>query len=409
MDEAKFAQSMAPLMQELRLWQPGDMSQWPASAHPARGVLTQSGAAPSGVVHVAFGGGALDLWPYTGASMDGNPSDPVNLLFAGNTDPARIRAALLALDGDRTKFGFPAAYPFNARWSDAVGDVQTSYSTGEGWQASVIQLQLGVYQPVRAHLRLFRTGTPFPGGGTWTVGGAHFEVLIPGTADHQVLSWELARQLVLTDMIRSGLLDPVTPYAMSDVITLAPSFRTIPDVIYNGLPEELKALTGGPPGTVSSPVSIGNDGRAAILHVTGNAPLQPGPFSQSFTLTYDQVIPKPLCSAGPLDWVHVAGPVELDRVGTLDATGRYQYNTRIAGHLTITPVDVTANPPAPSGASYRAEVGDMQEGALDGRSSWGLAESKRIAPQKGGTEFVMTYLKITSNAPDSYRAQSRCP
>src|SRR5262249_56992811 len=135
--------------------------------------------------------------------------------------------------------------------------------------------------------------------------GGYFEVLIAVTADDQVLSWELAQQLVVVDMIRSGLLDPTTPYILSDAINEAPSFRTIPEAIYNGLPAELKALTGGPAGDASSPVPIGNDGRAAILNVTGEAPLQPAAFAQSFTLTYDQVIPKPLCSEGPLDSVPV--------------------------------------------------------------------------------------------------------
>lgn len=354
-----------------------------SSAHRSPAVLTQSGETP--------------------------PTDPVNIIFTGNADPVRIRAALLNLDGDRTAFGFPAAHPFDAKWSDAVGGVHTNYSEGEGWQASVIQLQLGSYAPVRAHLRLFRTGEPFGNGGTWTVGGAHFEVLIPGTADHQVLSWELAQQLVVVDMIRSGLLDAATPYQSSDVINETPSFRTIPDVIYNGLPEELKAAIGGPAGTVSAPVPLASDGRATILHVTGEPASRTGDFGESFTLTYNQVIPKPLCSDGPLDWVLVSGPVELSRTETVDAAGRYQYHTRIAGQLTITPVDITANPPAPAGPSYQAQIGDLQEGAINTQTSWGLADAKRIAPQEGGTEFLMTRLRVASNGRDSYRAQTLCP
>ena len=381
----------------------------PSSVHRSPVVVTQTGEPPAGVLAVSLGSERLGLWPYTGESMNGGPSDPVNLIFVGNTDPVRIRAALLNLDGDRTAFGFPAVYPFNARWSDAVGGVQTSYTEGEGWQASVIQLQLGSYSPVRAHLRLFRTGVPFGNGGTWTVGGAHFEVLIPGTADHQVLSWELAQQLVVVDMIRSGLLDPATPYQLSGVINETPSFRTIPDVIYNGLPEGLKAAIGGPAGTVSAPVPIANDGQATIFHVTGQPTPRTGDFGESFTVSYNQVIPKPLCSAGPLDWVLVSGPVQLSRAGTVDATGRYQYHTQIAGQLTITPVDITANPPAPIGPSYQAQIGDLQQGAINTQTSWNLADSRRIAPQQGGTEFLMTRLRVASNGPDSYRAQTFCP
>lgn len=364
---------------------------------------------PAGLVSVSFQGSDLTLWPYTGNSFDGTASDPVNLLFAGTTDPVRIRAALLGLDGDRTAFGFPPAYPFNAKWSDAVGDVQTTYAEGEGWEGSVIQLQLGVYAPIRAHLRLFRTGVAFGSEGTWTVGAAHFEVLIPGTADHQVLSWELAEQLVMVDLIRSGLLDPSTPYQPTDAITQVPSFRTIPEVIYDGLPEDLKVAIGGPPGSVSGPVPIANDGRATILHVTGEPAPQTGTFADQFTLQYEQMIPKPLCSDGPLDWVLVSGPVDLSRDATVDDSGRYQYHERVSGRLTITPVDVTVSPPVPAGESYEAEIGDLQQGSIDPSAAAALAEARRLAPQPGGTELLMTRLRVASNGADSYRALMRCP
>ena len=373
--------------------------------------LTQDGSTPpAGLVTVSDAGQSLELWPYTSASLAGLPSDPVNLLFTGKADPVRIRSALLQLDGNRTAFGFPDAYPFNARWSDAIGDVQTNYASGEGWQGSVIQLQLGVYAPIRVHLRLFRTGIPYgDGGGTWTVGGAHFEVLIPGTADHQVLSWELAEQVVVADLLRSGLLDTASPIAQTGAINAAPSFRTIPEVIYNGLPEELKAAVGGPAGLVQAPVPIASDGSATILHITGEAPPVPSELADAFTLTYNQVIPKPICSSGPLDWVLVSGPVELSRGASVDANGRYEYHERIAGRLNVTPIDITANPPVPSGAPYTAEVGDVQSGAIDAAGSSVLAESRRIAPQPGGTELVWSKLRVSSGGGDSYLAQSRCP
>ncbi|MEK7874948.1 MAG: MBL fold metallo-hydrolase [Pseudomonadota bacterium] len=38
-----------------------------------------------------------------------------------------------------------------------------------------------------------------------------------------------------------------------------------------------------------------------------------------------------------------------------------------------------------------------------------LAESKRIAPQRGGTEFLMTRLRVASQGADAYRAQTLCP
>src|SRR5262245_1855430 len=84
-------------------------------------VVRQDGSAvPTGLVTLGSEAGPLSLWPYTGSDLAGHASDPVNLLFTGDADPANIRDALLRLDGDRTAFGFRAAYPFNALWSDAI-------------------------------------------------------------------------------------------------------------------------------------------------------------------------------------------------------------------------------------------------------------------------------------------------
>ena len=384
-----------------------------ATASAARALsaaVSQDGALPpAGIVQVSFAGEALDLWPYTGASFDGVPSDPVNVLFAGKADPVRIRAALLQLNGDRTAFGFPDAYPFNATWTDAIGDVQTNYAGEEGWLGSVVQLQLGTYDPLRAHLRLFRTGQSFGGAGTWTVGAAHFEVMIPGTADHQVLSWELAEQLVTVDLMRSGLLDGTVPVVPTDPITQTPSFRTIPEPIYNGLPEELKAAIGGPPGQVNAPVPIANDGRAMLFNIVGEASPLWEPTSDEYTFTYNQVVPKPICSDGPLDYVLLSGPVELSRSTQLDSTGRYEYHARIKGRLAVTPIDVTVSPPVPAGETYYAEIGDLQQGSIDGRASWALFETKRIAPGNGGTEMRLTRLRVGTRGSDTYASQGKCP
>lgn len=371
--------------------------------------VSQDASPPAGIVQVPFGSDALALWPYTGASFDGVPSDPVNLLFVGKSDPVRIRAALLRLDGDRTAFGFPDAYPFNATWTDAMGDVQTNYAGEEGWLGSVVQLQLGTYDPLRAHLRLFRTGQSFGGGGTWTVGAAHFEVLVPGTANHEVLSWELAEQLVTVDLMRSGLLDASVPLVPTDPITQAPSFREINPLVYNELPEELKAAIGGPPGDVGAPVPIPNDGRAMLFQVAAEASPMWGPTSDHLTFTYNLVVPKPFCFEDLSDYVLLSGPVELSRTTQVDSTGRYEFHASIKGRLGVTPVDVTVDPPAPAGETYYAEIGDLQQGSIDARGSWALFETKRIAPQKGITEMLLTRLRVGTRGADSYTSQGRCP
>ena len=91
----------------------------------------------------------LTIWPYAGGGPVEEPSDPVNLVFSGAARPIDIRAALLSLNGDRSAIGLPPVFPFNARWSDATGGVQTAWSADGGWSAGTIQLQLGSYAPMR--------------------------------------------------------------------------------------------------------------------------------------------------------------------------------------------------------------------------------------------------------------------
>lgn len=364
---------------------------------------------PSGLVEISFSGDELTIWPYTGSDFSGDPIDPINLVFVGNATPGQIRAALLSLDGDRSAFGLPPVPPFNSVWSDGLGGVQTTFAEeGEGWIGSVIQLQLGSYGPLRYHLRLFRTGEVFGDGGEWTLGGAHFEVLIPGTADHQVLSWERAEEIVMVDFIRSGLLDATIPHTTTGSINDSPSFRTIPAAIYNGLPEPIKAYIGGPPGTVTDPVPILTNGEATILNVAGTEPIAAGNFAQSLSLTYNQFIPRPFCIEGPFDWVRVEGPVSLQKNVLVDSHGRYSYQSRIDGQLVVTPVDITQFPPVPIGPSFNAVISDDQHGAIDDDAGSVSASIRRIAPQDGGAEILITRLKVATHGLDTFSSQTHC-
>jgi len=370
------------------------------------GIESNGSTPPAGLVPFTYAGKSITIWPYTGASFNGVPSDPINLIFVGHADPVEIRAALLALDGDRSAFGFPPVPPFNSRWSDAVGDVQTCYAEGAGWIGSVIQLQLGVYGPIRTHLRLFRA-TDSGTASQVTLGGAHFEVVIPGTTEHQVLSWELAQQLVTVDLIRSGLLAAGGP-SQSEQINQAPSFREIPDFIYNQLPPELIAAIGGPAQPVSGAVPLQSDGRASILNLEKAATVTPGMATQTFTIDFAQAIPKPFCSDGPLDWVYVTGPIQFQKTAGVDALGRYTYASQVGGRITITPVDITTSPPTPVGAPFLARVSDVQEGFIGPGAEAVFAKSKRIAREPGGSEMLVTSLKVGNPGTDTYRAGTRC-
>jgi hypothetical protein len=284
---------------------------------------------PPGLQTIGFEGDQLTLWPFTGTDLAGTASDPINIVFSGKADPRSLRAALFTLNGNREAYGLPNVFPFNCTWSDAYGDVQTAYADANGWTASVIQLQCGSYDPLRFHLRLFPQGEN-------TLANAHFEMLIPGTADHQVLSWQAAKQLVIVDFMRAGLL--------AEGPTMYPGmhpqqYRTIPAAIYNNLPVQLKQIAGGPATAPANGVPILSDGMLTRLTLARAVPYVAEPRVEMLTLQYNQVIPRPFCATGPADFVHVKGQVTLDGRVTQLPSGVLTSKLEARGQLVVTPVN----------------------------------------------------------------------
>ena len=196
------------------------------------------------------------------------------------------------------------------------------------------------------------------------LGGVHFEVQIPGTTDHQVLSWELAEQLVTADLVRSGLLGGAP--GTTERISAAPSHRTIPPIIYNGLPVGLKALAAGPLGTAALPVPIATDGRATILLLATRA-RERGDGQQQFVVQFDQVIPRPFCAASPDEYLYVKGPVSLTK--TVRSRGRGELTTQYRAQADLTVVPVNPATGQPTGAPYRAKVWEEQSTATGNLTS----------------------------------------
>ncbi|MGQ0703439.1 MAG: hypothetical protein ACT4PM_09950 [Gemmatimonadales bacterium] len=250
---------------------------------------------PATLTEINLGTGTARIWSYLSDNLV-TPQDPVNLVFTGKADPRAIRNALLGLDGDRSA-AFPPVFPFTCTWSDAIGGLMEGFDESTGWSGGAVQLQCGTYGPIRFHLRLFKMGS-------FTVGNGHFELVIPGTTDHQVLSWELAEQLVAFDLGRSGLLGAAP--GSTGAINASPFYRMIPAVIYNGMPVELRALIGGPLGNVANDVGIATDGAATVLALAAEALPAAASSQQEFVIEYDQVIPKPFCN-GPADYLYVSG------------------------------------------------------------------------------------------------------
>ncbi len=356
--------------------------------------------APSPMVSVSLGENYLQFWPYTGNNFSGEPQDPINLIFFGKADPRDIRADLMSLSGDRTAFGYPPIAPFNSTWDDAIGDVQTGFGEPDGWTGGCVQLACGDYGPIRFHLRLFKMGK-------WTVGNAHFEVLIPGTTDHQVLNWKVAEQLVMVDFMRSGLLDQNLPLVPTEQINASP-WRTIPAVIYNGLPVEVRGFINGPLGNVGADVPIGTDGRAIILNLAQKITRPPETRVLDFVINFDQVIPKPFCSSGPYDYVYVKGPIHLMQTVQILETGTYKMSFEATGDLAVTPVNPMTGEPI--GATMPAQIKEMH-GALFMNQYWAATSSKYqklgSLSQPGGGQ-LFTRLMVRSNELNGFQETIRC-
>ena len=182
--------------------------------------------APEGLKDIVAGGESLTVWPYTSSDFE-NPSDPINLIFP-NADPRAIRQELMKLDGTRPPVRAATRRKLPVDRCDGLR--AGGLCRPEGWVGGAVQLAcvlpgapLG--SPFRVHIRLFRSGHH-------TIGNAHFEFLIPGTAEHEVLSWDLAREFVTFDMGRTGALT-----AAPSAVGLVPpgTFPAVRRPVYLGL------------------------------------------------------------------------------------------------------------------------------------------------------------------------------
>ena len=366
------------------------------------GPLAHPGDPPEPLVTVDTPHGTLEFWPWTANDFSGTPWDPVNVIFVGEVDPRALRAALMFLDGDRTDYNFPDEYPFNSTWHDAIGGVQVTYGDPNGWVGNAIQLECGDYDPIRFHFR------PFDVGG-WTMGGVHFEIIIPGTTEHQVISWELAEQLLVVDFLRSGLLDEGTPMFPTEQINDSP-WREIPPEIYNELPLELRIAIGGPQGNVTEPVPIGTDGHATVLNVAEDFGWNPEVARQSLTINFDQVIPKPFCSGDSIEYIYVEGPVDLNQTVRIPHSGNLVSHFRAHGRLDITPVDISTTPPTPIGETYRAVVNEHHRGIITNEvtlvSSFQL--QVEIPPSGPFRGRLISRLEVGPHGHSSYVLEVEC-
>jgi hypothetical protein len=349
-------------------------------------------AAPTSVLAVTAAGATHRIWPYTGVDFTGTPQDPMNLVFAGEADPRNVRAALLSLPGNRAGTPFAA---FDCTWKDAIGGIQTTYSEEAGWEGSVVQLECGDYDPFRYHLRLFRAGP-------WTLGQAHVEILVPGTHDHAVLSWEVGEQFVMVDFMRSGLLAAAP--SQTGLITPAPSFGHIHPAIYNGLPPALRMLAGGPMENVTQPVPIQTNGSATVLVVRERLPLVEEVRSYAVDLTFNQTIPKPFCSEHE-PFVYVHGPLRLRQEVVVSASGAFSSRTEGNGELQVTPVDPMTGE---RGTTAPATIHERHASEVDGTTAFASSLRQLRIHHGGAPQQLRIHLRVGPAGVTTFSRNEHC-
>jgi hypothetical protein len=360
---------------------PTDLPQFPAVPDSSAPLSDMRASSPPGLKTVHFGGRSQQVWPYTTAEFPAREQDPINLIFVGQADPRNIRAALLSLDGNRP--AFPAHPMFGHTWKDAIGGHQAAYSEAETWTGSVIQLECGDYQPLRFHARLFPAGP-------WTLVNAHLDVIIPGTADHEVVAWELARQLVVHDFQRSGLLASTSPLGETDFMH-PPAFRQIRPEIFAGLPAELKQLLLHS-GSITEDGRLLTSGRATLLDLGDVAPEGPLSTSQDVLIEFGQIIPKPFCNRGD-EYILVHGPVRLQQRVEQGACGGLTSRMQGAGELRVTPVDPATR--QPTGPTSHAEVTDRYTGVMsDDEKSVAMWQHRQVKPGAGAAERETVDMRV---------------
>ena len=221
-----------------------------------------------------------------------------------------------------------------------------------------------------------------------------------------MISWEIAEQFVMVDLLRSGLLDAAQPIGAAIGLTPAPSIHTIHPAIYNGLPAPLIALIGGP-APVAAPVPLPNDGVATILNLAAEAPLVPAHEHVRYVLPFDQVIPKPFC-AGPQDFVHATGSIDFDHLVILTASGNYESRFHAHGELHVTPVDPTAQPPVAIGPPFRALVQERYASHVTSTLSHASMTRKQRLSAPGAGFLGSLQLELRLDSRDRFDLDVRC-
>jgi hypothetical protein len=366
----------------------------------------ESAPTPSGVVTITAGTDhQLTLWPFITTNYLPGPagqSDPVNLVFL-NTDPRAIRQELMKLDGERPEWTYLPSGANGCVWMDAMGYEQAAYLEPEGWVGDEVQLACAtpdspLGREYRFHVRLFRSGPH-------TIGGAHFEINVPGTAEHEVLSWELARSFVTDEIARIDV--GAFEGEISVFEPAGASFRTVRgQVSYYvsatnaGNPDFLEALdlpSSSPPAFPAVPIPASGDAAVFAPDFTYV------PVRSDITLTdsrryFVQSTPKPFCEGAAIQIT--GGPLTFTLRVQTNPSGKYQRTYTIAGTLKVKTLE--------SGVVQDALISETHRGMLTDNHGQVSEEVSQTLLPIGTTPGQSLYWVFGAGKTDYWLPQQNC-
>jgi hypothetical protein len=375
-----------------------------AVAGPA--LAGESAPPPTGVVTIDAGTERLTLWPFTTDNYlpaEDGKTDPVNLVFL-NTDPRAIRQELMKLDGDRPSWSFLPRGAQGCVWMDGMGYEQAAYLEPEGWVGGEVQLVCAtpdspLGREYRFHVRLFRSGPH-------TIGAAHFEINAPGTAEHEVLSWEMARDFVTDEIAR---LDPDAFQGETPVFTPADgAFRTANGLI-NGYVWQTQGAAGNFPFLFAlglpapqppyDPVPIPATGLAAVFA----PPFAYAPVKSDITLTdsrtyFVQNTPKPFCGQEPIQIT--GGPLTFTLRVQTNKSGKYQRTYSVEGSLKILTLS--------TGITQDAVISEFHRGMLTDNYGQVREEVSQVLLPGGGALGQSLEVAFGAGQTDYWVPQQSC-
>jgi hypothetical protein len=122
-----------------------------------------------------------------------------------------------------------------------------------------------------------------------------------------------------------------------------------------------------------------------------------------FVHPFNQTIPKPFCSSGPLDYLKVEGPIDMRHRVTVGDEGEYKARFDARGTLQVTPVDPRTG--AATGPSYEATIRERHASAVgDNRT-----RAEHAVLQVLGSDPVQVFVEtLTLGAHDAFARVADC-